>query len=73
LHNVRDLGGHPTQAGGLTKFGGVRSCGQNVDRLTDGPVGGRSSNTASGPVVDLRFARRAGGRPPVDLPIVLDP
>ena len=68
LHNVRDLGGHPTEAGGETKFGAfVRA--DNVDRLTD--AGWRALvEYGVRTVVDLRFADEREVDPPVDLPIV---
>jgi protein tyrosine/serine phosphatase len=68
LHNVRDLGGHPTGGGKQTRFGAyVRA--DNVDRLTD--AGWQALvEYGVGTVVDLRYAEEREVDPPVDLPIV---
>lgn len=66
--NVRDLGGHPTEDGGATRFGAfVRA--DNLERLTDA---GWSALVDYGvhTVVDLRLADERGAEPPGELPIV---
>jgi protein-tyrosine phosphatase len=66
--NVRDLGGHPTEDGGQTRFG-VYVRADNVERLTETgwcalvDYGVRT-------VVDLRLAAERSGSPPDGLPIV---
>ncbi len=66
--NVRDLGGHPTEDGGATRYGAyVRA--DNVERLTDAgwlalvDYGVRT-------VVDLRLAEERAGDLPEGVPIV---
>jgi protein-tyrosine phosphatase len=68
LLNVRDLGGHPTEDGGRTRFG-VYVRADNLERLTD--VGWRALvDYGVHTVVDLRLAGERGAEPPPDLPIV---
>jgi protein-tyrosine phosphatase len=66
--NVRDLGGHPTQEGGETRFGAyVRA--DNVERLTE--RGWRALvDYGVRTVVDLRLAEERTTAPPEGLPIV---
>jgi protein-tyrosine phosphatase len=66
--NVRDLGGHPTEDGGETRFGAyVRA--DNLERLT---ASGWQALVDYGvrTVVDLRLAGERGEAPPAGLPIV---
>lgn len=66
--NVRDLGGHPTEDGGETRFG-VYVRADNVERLTE--TGWRALvDYGVRTVVDLRLAAERTGAPPDDLPIV---
>jgi protein-tyrosine phosphatase len=68
LLNVRDLGGHPTEAGGQTRFG-VYVRADNLERLTE--AGWRALvDYGVHTVVDLRLAGERGAEPPPDLPIV---
>jgi protein-tyrosine phosphatase len=68
LLNVRDLGGHPTEDGGSTRFG-VFVRADNLERLTD--TGWRALvDYGVHTVVDLRLAEERGAAPPRDLPIV---
>ncbi len=68
LLNVRDLGGHPTEDGGSTRFG-VFVRADNLERLTD--TGWRALvDYGVHTVVDLRLAGERGAAPPRDLPIV---
>jgi protein-tyrosine phosphatase len=68
LLNVRDLGGHPTEDGGRTRFG-VYVRADNLERLTD--AGWRALvDYGVHTVVDLRLAVERGAAPPPDLPIV---
>jgi protein-tyrosine phosphatase len=68
LLNVRDLGGHPTEDGGETRFG-VYVRADNLERLTD--AGWRALvDYGVHTVVDLRLAGERGAEPPPDLPIV---
>jgi hypothetical protein len=66
--NVRDLGGHPTEDGGQTRFG-VYVRADNVERLTET---GWSALVEYGvrTVVDLRLATERSGSHPDGLPIV---
>ena len=68
LHNVRDLGGHTTTAGGTTRFGAyVRA--DNLDRLSE--AGWRSLvDYGVHTVVDLRLAEERQIDPPAGLPLV---
>jgi protein-tyrosine phosphatase len=68
LLNVRDLGGHPTEGGGRTRFG-VYVRADNLERLTD--AGWRALvDYGVHTVVDLRLAGERGAEAPPDLPIV---
>jgi hypothetical protein len=68
LLNVRDLGGHPLEGGGRTRFG-VYVRADNLERLTD--VGWQALvDYGVHTVVDLRLAGERGAAPPGDLPIV---
>jgi protein-tyrosine phosphatase len=68
LLNVRDLGGHPTEGGGQTRFG-VYVRADNLERLTE--AGWRALvDYGVHTVVDLRLAGERGAEPPPDLPIV---
>jgi protein-tyrosine phosphatase len=66
--NVRDLGGHPTEDGGETRYGAfVRA--DNVERLTDS--GWRALvDYGVRTVVDLRLDEERRAQPPSGLPIV---
>jgi protein-tyrosine phosphatase len=66
--NVRDLGGHPTEDGGETRFG-VYVRADNVERLTD--TGWRALvDYGVRTVVDLRLAAERTAAPPDGLPVV---
>ncbi len=68
LLNVRDLGGHPTEGGGRTRFG-VYVRADNLERLT--AAGWRALvDYGVHTVVDLRLAEERGAALPPDLPIV---
>jgi protein-tyrosine phosphatase len=68
LLNVRDLGGHPTEDGGQTRFG-VFVRADNLERLSE--AGWRALvDYGVHTVVDLRLAVERGAAPPADLPIV---
>jgi protein tyrosine/serine phosphatase len=66
--NVRDLGGHPTEDGGRTRFGSyVRA--DNIERLTEN--GWRALvDYGVRTVVDLRLEEERGVSPPAELPLV---
>jgi protein-tyrosine phosphatase len=67
LFNARDLGGHPLEGGGETRFGAyVRA--DNVERLT---AAGWQALVDYGvhTVVDLRYASERRDGPPHDLPV----
>jgi protein-tyrosine phosphatase len=67
--NVRDLGGHPTEDGGHTRFGAVVRA-DSIRRLSDA---GWLEATAYGvaTVVDLRFHSELEADPPQDLPVAV--
>lgn len=67
--NVRDLGGHPTEDGGETRFGAVVRA-DNVRRLSDH---GWAALVAHGvaTIVDLRYYDELADDPPRDLPVEL--
>ena len=68
LLNVRDLGGHPTEDGGQTRFG-VFVRADNLERLSE--AGWRALvDYGVHTVVDLRLAVERSAAPPSDLPIV---
>ena len=67
LLNVRDLGGHPTEDGGETRWGAIVRA-DNVRRLTDA---GWEALVEYGvrTVVDLRFHEELAEDPPRELPV----
>jgi protein-tyrosine phosphatase len=67
--NVRDLGGHPTENGGETRFGRVVRA-DSVRQLTDA---GWAAAVAYGvrTAVDLRFREELDDDPPGELPIAV--
>ena len=67
LLNVRDLGGHPIEDGGETRWGAVVRA-DNVRRLTD--AGWRALvDYGVRSVVDLRFHEELAEDPPRELPV----
>jgi protein-tyrosine phosphatase len=65
--NIRDLGGHPTEDGGVTRFGAVVRA-DNVRRLT--PAGWEALVTYGvSSVVDLRHEEELDADPPAELPV----
>jgi protein tyrosine/serine phosphatase len=65
--NVRDLGGHPTEDGGTTRFGAVVRA-DTVHRLTG--AGWRDLvDHGVTRIVDLRFDEEREADPPADLPV----
>lgn len=65
--NIRDLGGHPTEDGGVTAFGAVVRA-DSVRRLSE-PGWAQLAGYGIGTIVDLRFHDELAGDPPFEVPV----
>ena len=65
--NVRDLGGHPTEAGGTTRFGAIVRA-DSIRKLSDAGWNDLVSHGVT-TIVDLRMNEELAADPPAELPV----